>query len=137
MKLSQIVGELSEADSTWKVRVLSRRHWDGSKSTEILEYPVFGVSFDEEALEIDLLTDEGASAPRTEEQGLSVGQLLSELRTLEGATAEFPVFSASAEVSVDDYDVRKDVPVIGVAVNAEDEVFGLLQWPPEQWDERA
>ena len=119
----------------WKVYVLSRQDGVGNPVDEVIQFPIFDVSVDHEDSDVNLLTDDGATAPRPVDEALDVEELLARLESLEEECADYSLFSGSSEQSVsDEWEVRLDVPLVGVARNRESNVFGFLQHPREQWE---
>ena len=142
MKLSELIEaitpEMQEA-SMWPVAVLTRdRTRPKSDESSIVRLPIFDVDLDHEDQEIKLLTDEDAPDQRLPTQGFTLEQLFAKLKTLLPRCANYSVFSGSAYAPLDDeYEGRYCAPLVGVARNREEEVFGFLQWPQKQWDETA
>jgi hypothetical protein len=138
MKLPEVVellGEEVPQHINWVVAILTRRNRDGTASNEVLRHPIYEVSVDHDDSEINLITDEDADDGRLVAQALILGELLSQLKRLMSECSSYSVFSGSAFVSLDDeYEARYDAPLVGVARNSEAEVYGFLQFPPEQWE---
>ncbi len=138
MKLPEVLEALGQEvpdRETWMVAVLTRQRDDGTADDEILQYPIFDVSVDREDSEINLLTDQDSESPRPSTKALTLGTLLNLLRKLERDCSSYSVFSGSAFVSVDDeFEARYDAPLVGVARNHDSQVYGFLQFPPEQWE---
>ena len=141
MKLPEVIEALGEevADrANWTVAVLTRRRKDGTMNDSVLQYPIFDISVDHEDSEINLLTDEESETPRPAAQALTLETLLNRLKQLERECSSYSVFSGSAFVSLDDeWEGRYDAPLVGVARNHDAQVYGFLQFPPEQWETTA
>ena len=139
MKLPEVI-ELLRAEvndrPNWRVAVLARPKDDKTQErSEIVEYPIFDIFVDDDDDEINLLTDEGANNPRGPAEALTLEGLLGRLEDLMPTCRNCSVFSGSAFESLNErWDVRYDAPLVGVAKNGQDEVFGFLQWPLEQWE---
>ena len=104
------------------------------ESDEVFEFPIFEVSVDHDDQEVNLICDQGAEDPRPSTQALSLGDLLGQLEDLLGRCRAYSVYSGSAFVSIDDeYEARYDAPLVGVARNRQEKIYGFLQFPPEQW----
>ena len=116
----------------WTAIILSREQ---TGERQVMEFPVFDLSVDEEDKEINLLTDRGASEPRSIEDALTLGAVVQKLRAMSPRFDEFTVFSGSAFVDVGGgYEGRFDAPLIGFVRNAQAQVFGFLEGPEEQWE---
>ena len=141
MKLPEVLKALGQempSRANWTVAILTRKRDDGSVSEEVIEYPIFDIAVDEGDAEINLLTDEGKENARPASAALTLEQLFNRLKQLEERCGSYSVFSGSAFVPLDgEYEGRLDVPLIGVARNPDAEVYGFLQWPPEQWETTA
>jgi hypothetical protein len=141
MKLPEVLAALERempTHASWRVVVLTRKNHEAATDDNILAFPVFEISVDDADAEINLLTDEDAQVARLATDGMTVGQLLDGLTKLGEQCVDYSVYSGSAQVPVDNkYEVRCDSPLIGVARNPEAQVYGFLQWPPEQWETTA
>ena len=101
----------------------------------MVELPVFDVVVDHEGKEINLLTDEGASTPRPPTASMTLELLLARLLKLSRRCSDYSVYSSSAHVSLHEgYEARIDSPIVGVFRNRQDETYGFLRWPAEQWE---
>ena len=138
MKLPEVIAALEAempAHAGWRVAVLTR---DRSEPTEdeqgVQAFPVLEIFVDDTDRDINLVTSEDAPAGSPTPDGMTLEELLNGLLKLAEACGDFSVYSRSDLVPVDDeYNVRIDCPLVGVALNPETAVFGFLQWPPEQW----
>jgi len=142
MTLPEVLAALEAEMPThagWRVVVLTRKNLEASANDGIvLEFPIFGISVDDAEKEINLLTDEDAEGSRPISDGMTVEVLLAGLRGLSEHCRDYSVYSGSARVPLEgEWDVRFDCPFVGVARNPEAEVYGFLQWPPEQWESTA
>jgi len=141
MKLPEVLTALRDEMPTkrgWTVAILTRNQPDGRLGGEVVSHPVFDVAVDDDDAEINLLTDEGSPDRRPQAEALTLEGLLQRLQRLESHCGAYSVYSGSGYMSLDEkHEVRLDCPIVGVARNHENQVYGFLQYPPEQWEATA
>ena len=127
MRLSDLLDELQqdgEQLGDYRVAALVRdREVPIDDAHPFDEQPVSTVHVDEDDGEINLIL----ASPG--ESGLSVEALAERLGALPAEHGDRPLFTGTIEeVPDEDYDLRHDVPVVGIAIDDTGKTFGLLQW---------
>ena len=138
MLLSELIRTVTEGlgnNRDYGVAVLSRKRVGGSiEWGEVESFSVLDVALDEDDRNIDILTDENALDSVGGADALTAEVLLYRLRELEARCGEWSVYSKSSRIPLDpEWDLQIDIPLVGIAMNYEERVIGLLQGPDEQW----
>jgi hypothetical protein len=138
MKLPEVIAALEAempAHAGWRVAVLTRDRDEATEDEQgVQEFRVLKFLVDDADRDINLVTNEDAPPGSPKLAGMTLGELLNGLLKLAEACGDFSVYSRSAEIPIDgEYNAQLDCPLVGVAMNPDTEVFGFLQWPPDQW----
>ena len=134
MQVSEAIRLLDVATcGHYRVAVLcrDRGHATGEWG-QVRVFDIVDVAVDDEDRDVNLVTTEHSKAWPA--RPLKVNQLLGKLQGLEEQCGSWSLYSRSADTSVSSrWEVRLDVPVVGVGTNHTDRTVGFLQFPEEQW----
>jgi hypothetical protein len=136
--LPLLATEASECDAFESVVLCKPRNDDGSYGPDAESYPIVDVAVDEADRDVDLVCADAIEDSSHGGTSLTVGAVTSRLQAIASSCREWGVYAGAPTTPIDsEWNIRLDVPIVGIAVNRSERLVAFLQGPREQWGAAA